>query len=167
MSYFDIDRSNIPRQVTIFDPITGNRAGERTFLSGIENSSGFDGDIIYSPWDNWQNFFSFSFLETQLVSDETNPAREGGQLGGAPGTQLSFLSRYSFNEGPLDGFAVGMGVTYMQEVTNMFARYNIDYKDYDLTLMFNIHNLFDVDKVERNQAFLEARTFKGGVRIGF
>jgi len=189
MSYFSIDRSNIPRQVTIFDPITGNRAGERTFLSGLENSSGFDGDIVYSPWDNWQNFFSFSFLNTELVSDETNPAREGGQLGGAPGTQLSVISRYNFSDGPLEGFAVGMGVTYMQEVdrsgftnlpdvprgrysdemyvTNLFCRYNIDYKDYDLTLMFNIHNLFDIDAVERNQSFLEARTFKGGVRIGF
>ena len=188
-SFFDIERSNIPRLIIFSDPITNVRAGERAVLSGKENVNGFDGDIIFSPWENWQNFLSFSFLDTELVNDETNPAREGGNLGGAPGTQLSFFTHYSFNEGPLEGFALGGGLTYAEEVdrtgfsnlpdvprgqfsdemyiTNLFARYTFEYKAYDITLLFNIHNLFNIDAVERNNGWLEARTFKGGVRIGF
>ncbi|KAF0093071.1 MAG: TonB-dependent receptor plug [Puniceicoccaceae bacterium 5H] len=127
-----------------------------------EEGTGFDGNIIYSPNDNYQVVFTFSKQNREVVGtgfnlapgyqvdgqgdqvgdeiwtteydvwvyqlgpdafeDPSDPttlkssALNGADLSFVPEYSLRLWNRYNFNEGPLEGLAVGGGVRWNSSI---------------------------------------------------
>lgn len=112
ITYFDTTRENI--QVQLFDGLTGLFTFE---LSGEESSKGVEAEFQFFPTDQFQLLGSYTFLDTEVISDLQRPARVGTELPDAPRDSYRMWAKYSFNKGPLDRFWVGLGYTYTSDMT--------------------------------------------------
>lgn len=110
---FEINQSD---RVLNFSERVGSQS-LTTQLQGAEDTSkGWEIDTTLSPLDNWQIYLSYSEIDTKLT---TVPAGLEPLLGARPEASVKHLfniwTRYSFVNGPLNGFWVGGGANYTGE----------------------------------------------------
>lgn len=111
LTFFDSTRENI--QVSIFNNLT---AGSTFELSGEESSRGIEAEFQLNPNDQLQVIGSYSFLDTEVVSDKQRPDRVGTELAHAPEHSLRLWAKYQVKGGPLDKLWAGLGYLYTSEL---------------------------------------------------
>lgn len=89
----------------------GDRGGNPgDLVAGAEaESKGIEVDVIYQPTENWQILLSYAHNNVE-ITDAVNE----DQIGRAPvegniDDQFSFVTKYAFTEGSLDGLSLGLG----------------------------------------------------------
>lgn len=107
ITYFDTTRENI--QVQIFNGLTGLFTFE---LSGKESSKGVEAEFQFLPTPQIQLLGSYTYLDTEVISDLERPARVGTELPDAPRNSYRLWSKYTFKGGRLDRFWAGVGYSY-------------------------------------------------------
>jgi len=126
-----------------------NNRGDLVSNSSTNKSKGIEADIVFQPTANWQAMLSYA--HNNIDSRQTGHVKD----------QIALLTKYSFTEGPVDGFSIGMGLQYatkaFQGTVNSVERYNPSnfyletfaaYKfkawGYDHRIQLNVKNLTKV-----------------------
>jgi outer membrane receptor protein involved in Fe transport len=139
-------------------------AGERT-------SEGVELEFVFTPSENYQLLFNYTWLATaEITDDPTNPELNGARMGIAPEHTFGFWNKYEFTEGMLEGFSMGLGAKYMGSysaqgptspnqyemdaflIFDMMLRYGFDWREHQIDLTLNIQNLLDEDYYVRPAA---------------
>ncbi|MGJ3243234.1 MAG: TonB-dependent siderophore receptor [Opitutales bacterium] len=115
LTYFDVEKTNIPRS----DP-TDTVPPIRTLLSGEEAARGIEVDLQLQLTENWQALIGYSYLDTEIVSNDDAPAQEGEPFPGVFDQTLKAWTKYTFTDGILDGLSINGGFTSVPERTSSF-----------------------------------------------
>ncbi|MEH3117766.1 MAG: TonB-dependent siderophore receptor [Methylorubrum populi] len=111
---FRILRAN----VAVTDP-TDSRF---SIITGEQRSQGFEGDIAGEILPGWKIIGGIGYLDAQVTRDTT--VAVGNRLPAVPVFSASVWSTYQFQGGPLRGWGLGGGVTYVGErfgdITNTY-----------------------------------------------
>jgi len=108
-AYFSINNSNIVRTISVRD------AGNVTILdsyqvqSGEEHVNGYELSMTGQITPAFSVMANFTHLNHEVASDPEDPARVGQPLYGVFDDNIGLLVKYSFNDGALEGLAVGAG----------------------------------------------------------
>jgi iron complex outermembrane receptor protein len=132
---FEVSNKNIINDITELDPNTGTQVFTKV-QSGIQRSRGFELDVTFQATNNWQNYFSYSYMDAKIIEfsgdDETILSRDPATLNAAEKAnyrnvarfhnaplQMSaphlanFWTRYNFIEGSLKGYSVAGGANWV------------------------------------------------------
>ncbi|MBN1403097.1 MAG: TonB-dependent receptor plug domain-containing protein [Opitutales bacterium] len=128
-----------------------------------QESTGFEVDLVYQPMKNWQIMLSYAHNDVEIKEsvDKT-------QIGRIPNSghiedQLSFLTKYSFEDGPAKGLYIGLGGQwadgafqgYVGDVARYnpstfylesFAGYNFKTFGRKSSIQLNVKNITEVDE---------------------
>jgi len=74
-----------------------------------QESKGFEADLIFQPTKEWQVVLSYANNDQKVV-ESTNKASIGQSTSGHIKDQYALVTKYSFTEGQMKGFAVGIGL---------------------------------------------------------
>jgi outer membrane receptor protein involved in Fe transport len=159
-AYFSINNSNIVRTISLRD------AGNVTILdsyqvqSGEEHVDGFELSVTGQITPSLSVMANYTHLNHEVASDPEDPARVGQPLYGVFDDNVGLLVKYSFNNGALDGLAVGAGYKFVSDgvaqpflanqiivfpgyhTYDLFASYRFG-RDDDYLLRLNARNLTD------------------------
>ncbi len=108
VSYFSTDLTGLLRS----DPTFISIGFGNTFASGVENSSGLDVDLLFTPKPNWQAMLGLTFLETEVVSNTQQPQLKGLPTVNAADFYATFWTKYSFGPEVGKGLWVGGGASH-------------------------------------------------------
>jgi iron complex outermembrane receptor protein len=183
-SFFRNDRTNIRRQVSIFDQ-TGAQTGFETTVSGLERAEGVDFDLVWSPTRSWQIVLAGSYTDGEVLSDDEAPENIGRIPPELSKYQAAVWTRYRFSEGPWAGFAIGGGFNYSEgtvlEAQNdrrprvsddmglfdFFASYAFKTFGRDSSVALNVSNVFNKEGLQRDKRFNAARQIRTTYNIRF
>ena len=118
-AFYRIDKTNVRR--TDSGAVVEGRNG--VFLSDGERSEGFELDLIYSPLSNFQMIFAYSYNDARILEDGITggtPDLDGDGIADTVGLPLrasspnsaGLFGKYTIDDGPLDGFALGGGLQW-------------------------------------------------------
>lgn len=164
---FDIKKQNV---INTFNCPLGTCAEQL----GSEESKGVELEVDANPLPNWQISGGYSYLDA-TVTGSNIPQQVGARLTNVPKNNAHIWTRYDFEEGPLNGFGVGLGVSYTGDragllptakssdtlilpaytTTDLALYYRVN-KTVDLT--FKVTNLFD-------ERYYESTGFSGAIQI--
>lgn len=140
-------------------------------LSGLARSEGWETDLVVSPMRNFQFTLSYSEIwEAKTVRAE-DVRQQGVRMQGAPDSQFSIWSKYTFLRGPLQRVYVGAGTRYTGTTrihpswespidakpywyTDFTAGWPLRFGRVQAELVANVKNVFD--KFYFNQTFRPA-----------
>jgi iron complex outermembrane receptor protein len=112
LTYYDLERGNLAYRDTLREATTGKNP---YFLYGnTESSKGFEGEINWSPVDNYQLILALNHFTEAKVTKSNDPTRVGTALNYNPDTSYTLWNRYEFRTGPLKGLAIGAGLRYSE-----------------------------------------------------
>ncbi len=112
LTYYDLERGNLAYRDTLREAATSKSP---YFLYGnTESSKGFEGEINWSPVDNYQLILALNHFTEAKVTKSNDPTRVGTALNYNPDTSYTLWNRYEFRTGPLKGLAVGAGLRYSE-----------------------------------------------------
>ncbi|MBT8766277.1 TonB-dependent receptor [Metapseudomonas boanensis] len=126
-------------------------------LAGEQRVQGVELGATGKITDRWNVFANYTFLDSETIKSEVDPAREGQALGNTPPHSFNLWSTYELPE----GWTLGYGARYVSErnvssstraklddywVHNAMVGYKVNE---NLDLQLNVNNLFDEDYVER------------------
>ena len=141
------------------DQLTDQTGGLGDYVDGAETESkGFEADFVFQPTRNWQVLMSYAHNNIE-ISKHVNAALVGTKPYSGPiDDQFSFLSKYTWTDGPAQGLSLGLGgqiagKAYQDTINGVdrynpsteylefFAGYNFEFLGYQATLRFNAKNL--------------------------
>lgn len=108
LAYFEIERKNIITREPSNDPRFPDESIEVQGASEV--SKGIDFDLIYSPLDSLQIVLGYAYIESEVALGLEDVYEN---TVGVPDHNLSIWSKYSANDGWLEGFSAGFGVNYL------------------------------------------------------
>lgn len=112
VTYYDLERGNLAFRDSVREAAT---AKSPYFIYGnTESSKGFEGEINWSPVDNYQVIVAANHFTKAAVTKSNDPARVGTALNYNPDTSFTIWNRYEFRDGPAKGLALGAGVRYSE-----------------------------------------------------
>lgn len=79
---------------------------------GGERSRGFEIEFNGSPLPGWQLTGGYAHINARVTSSNI-AVQNGARLTNAPGDTFNVWSRYDFQEGALENFGLGVGVSYI------------------------------------------------------
>lgn len=123
----------------------------------VQEAKGFDVDIAIQPTPNWQVLFSYANNDQEVV-EAVDASTIGQSTPMHIKNQFSALTKYTFDDGPAEGLALGLGVQssgkQLQDYTQGVARYNpstfyleafaayrFEFLGYDAVVQLNARNL--------------------------
>ncbi|MCF7686961.1 MAG: TonB-dependent siderophore receptor [Cephaloticoccus sp.] len=184
LSVFDIKKVNIVRQDG--DRRNNDPLGRLWFIaSGQERSQGYEADIIMTPVDNYQMTVSYAYIDAYVVSNADAPAEEGNQLGEAPTHNFAWWNKYTFSQGPLNGFYVGAGLTSRSkskldsQVVNLTVSYpsytavdvvvgyKHEAKKYPWEVAVRLNNATNELYMARNRSYADGRNVQVTAKLHF
>jgi iron complex outermembrane recepter protein len=184
LSIFDIRKVNIVRQDG--DRRNSDPLGRLWFAaSGEERSTGWEADIIMTPFENYQTTLSYAYIDAYVVANADAPAEEGNQIGEAPLHNFAWWNKYTLGSGPLKGFFVGAGITSRSkskldsQVVNLTLSYPsytavdlvVGYKAaearYPWEVTLRLNNATDETYFARNRSYADGRNFQATAKISF
>ncbi|MEX0324907.1 MAG: TonB-dependent siderophore receptor [Puniceicoccaceae bacterium] len=135
-------------------------------VGGESQTRGMELDFIYTPVPSMQVVFSYAWMwQAEVLDNETAPEQEGNRLANAPEHSGSIWTKYSFEEGLLEGFSIGMGAKYKDRVwlkiqpdrntfqappyvvVDALIEYNTTIRGVDTRFALNVTNLFDKEYI--------------------
>jgi len=106
LAFFDIEKQN----VAVADPDVPGAS----ILTGEEESTGFEFDLIGGVTDNWQFIANYSYKDSE-ISEETDPELLGKRLPNVARHRGRIWTRYRVPGGALRNLKLGAGVTAVGE----------------------------------------------------
>ena len=169
VAYFDIDRTNILQSNPLPEPPADEPIA---FLSGLENSTGYEAQIFYTPTPDSQFILSYAHNDAKIV-ESLIPGAEGLRLDQSAKNAVSVTGRHSFGD---TGFFVGGNWLYRQgriqqfsivrrewayqkgySTANVFAGYNTEIAGRNHTFRLNVQNALDGLYYDRTETFALGR----------
>lgn len=182
ISYFDIELTNI----AFFEPDTSGQGGfGRTLLDGLRTAKGVEFEFFLNPTPNWSMQFAYSFIDSAIAQSNAFPERVGQSLPNAPDNKLSLWTKYTFTEGPLNGFYVSGGYLWRDEMAPLGAGpeilliratkkldMSVGYikrldEDKTVTLSFFVDNVTDQTYFDSYQSIGFPRTWRFSIAYDF
>jgi iron complex outermembrane receptor protein len=120
LAYFNIDQRDFAQ---------GNGKGDNGEAiyenAGKVKNTGFEVEMQGKIMPNWSYVANYTYLDQKLVKDQ-KPEYEGRRMWGVPHHQASLWTHYAFEEGILNGVALGLGYRYFGSTTMNYntAQYN-------------------------------------------
>jgi len=171
IAYFDIDRTNILQN----NPLPASQRPPEepvAFLSGLENSTGYEAQIFYTPSPSSQFILSYAHNDAKI--EETLIAgAQGLRLDQSAKNAVSITGRHTFGD---TGFFVGGNWLYRQgriqqfsivrrewayqrgySTANVFAGYNTEIAGRNHTFRLNVQNALDGLYFDRTETFALGR----------
>ncbi|MBX3738565.1 TonB-dependent siderophore receptor [Oleiharenicola sp. Vm1] len=111
VTYFDTTRENI--QVQVFNGLTGTTTFE---LSGEEQAKGVEVEFQYFPSNQFQLVGSYSYMDTEVISDNQRPARVGTELPDTPRNSYRLWAKYTLDKGPFKRAWIGVGYLFTDKM---------------------------------------------------
>lgn len=188
LTYFQTERSNIPRRRDIADDPSTPEDEQFSFfvLSGLEESTGIEFEVVWDITDNWQLLFNGTFMDAEIVSNEADPIFEGTTPQDIVEDSLNFHTIYRFEEGIMKGVEIGGGgywhdeshtegnyerrnvVTDDHYIVDFWIKKRVRLNEKDLTLALNVDNLFDKEEyVKKQEVFGPDRRVRLSARMDF
>jgi len=169
VAFFDIDRTNILQNNPLPEPPADEPIA---FLSGLENSTGYEAQIFYTPTPQTQ--LILSYLHNDAKIEETLIAgAQGLRLEQSAKNSVSVTGRHTFGD---TGFFVGGNWLYRQGpiqqfsivrrewafqggylTANVFAGYNTEIAGRTHTFRLNVQNALDGLYYDRTETFALGR----------
>lgn len=122
-AYFDIKKQNTLNTTTSAnDPTCPASVGTCSFPIGGERSKGYELEVSANPIDGWSMSMGYTHTAARISKSNVrglNDAgvlvniQEGARLTNAPDDTFNLWTRYDFQDGPLNGLGVGVGVAYV------------------------------------------------------
>ena len=110
-SVYQVERANIPRRDVPREILTG--ISPIYILGGLERTSGFEIDMIYTPARNLQLIGSYSYnWERETIASTGDVRQVGVPLENVPEQTSNLWGKYTFKEGTLQNLSLGLGATY-------------------------------------------------------
>ncbi|MFO1447974.1 MAG: TonB-dependent receptor [Opitutaceae bacterium] len=110
LTYYDLERGNLAYRDSVREASTSKSP---YFVYGnTESSKGFEGEINWSPNDQYQLIFAVNHFSEAKVTKSNDVTRVGTPLNYNPDTSYTLWNRYEFRSGPLKGLAVGAGLRH-------------------------------------------------------
>ena len=169
VAYFDIDRTNILQSNPLPSPPDDEPIA---FLSGLENSTGYETQIYYTPTSETQIVLSYAHNDAKIV-DSLIPGAEGLRLDQSAKNAVSITGRHSFadtgffvggnwlyREGPIQQFSIVRREWAFQKgysTANVFAGYNTEIAGRNHTFRINVQNALDGVYYDRTETFALGR----------
>ncbi len=126
-------------------------------LAGEQRVQGLELGATGKVTDRWNVYANYTFLDSETLKSEIDPAREGQALGNTPPHSFNLWTTYELPQ----GWTLGYGARYVSE-RNVSSSTQAKLDDYwlhnamvgykvsdNLDLQLNVNNLFDEDYVER------------------
>jgi iron complex outermembrane receptor protein len=176
---FRIDRTGIPRRPDD-DPTTIYYV-----FGGLERSEGFEFDYVIQPTLGWQIYGGYTYLDATVISAD-NPVDVGSLLPYVPKHKFSVLSKYTFQDGRLEGLYLGIGYIYQAQQQGVYGGNNATFivpdwwkTDFligwktvlwgkDVSFDLKVENFTDEEYIaNRLQGYGEPRAFDFKVKIAF
>ncbi len=188
VSYFDQERNNISRRITIpDDPDTPEDEFELfNEASGLEGSKGVDYTVFYNPTENTQIMLNGAHFDGEVLSNNQNPDQVGLDLANSPENSVSVWASHSLSEGSLKGLTFGLGYRYSEGTTvdtrfnrrflitddittvDLLLKYETEIQGRATTFSLKVDNLLDEEnKIETAGNFLTPLEVKGSVKFKF
>ncbi|MEZ5278493.1 MAG: TonB-dependent siderophore receptor [Opitutaceae bacterium] len=184
LSFYEIQKENIvriDRDAQAADPPV-----LQYVASGTEKSRGVELDFVYQPDEKYQLVLSYSYIDDAYVVSNTDaPETEGMRLPSAPENSISIWNKYTFRDGPFDGFFVGAGIVHRDEsflssspndvniTTPSFERidllvgYSGVVRDYPFRIEVKANNVTDELYNERQDIIAPGRNFLASLKVFF
>lgn len=175
---YDVKRRNVPQP----DP---ENPGFR-IQTGEDESKGVEFTLMATPVEAWQVVLSYANVRNQIISDPTRPFNVGQRSGNIPRHQGSLWNRYRFQDGPLQGLGIGVGILYVGERRgnpNLADRPGLRSPSYvrvdsnitmpvnigkhRFTLGFMVNNLLDKEYLRSFSGWGERRNYAASVTYRF
>jgi iron complex outermembrane receptor protein len=169
VAYFDIDRTNILQNNPLPEPPPDEPIA---FLSGLENSTGYEAQIFYTPTPDSQFILSYAHNDAK-IAESLIPGAEGLRLDQSAKNAVSVTGRHTFGD---TGFFVGGNWLYRQgriqqfsivrrewayqkgySTANVFAGYNTEIGGRTHTFRLNVQNALDGLYYDRTETFALGR----------
>ena len=115
LALFDIQKTNTLAVAACNADVPGTCSQQ----VGGERSKGYEWEVDAHPTDNWQVLLGFAHANAKVSRSnnaKTSPLVDS-RLTNAPLNSAHIWSRYDFAEGPLKNFGVGVGVTYVSDIS--------------------------------------------------
>ncbi len=130
---FQIEQKDRVVTFNRIDPVTGTTVGN-DLQGSIDISEGFEFEVTLSPLDNWQIYLSGSNID--ITVDEVSEAALLPTVGTRPEASVKHLynlwTRYSFRNGPLNGFWIGGGFNHTGDKVQRLQNQNLILPSYTL-----------------------------------
>ena len=130
---------------------------------------------------------SYAYLDSEVVSDDSDPRNEGRTVVDTPKHSFSMLSRYTFENGNfLNGTTLGAGVTYSgvmfpesrfnrrfaqtdkNTIANLFISKAFSLNNgSEIFTQVNFDNIFDEKGISRAHMWVEPQEVKFTVRYSY
>ena len=83
----------------------------------MEEAEGFELELAYRPRDNWDILLNLGYVDSQTTNGLAEVTRQldvrpGTPIPSVPDLTVSIWTRYNFQDGPLNGFYIGGGITH-------------------------------------------------------
>ena len=170
---FKIEKDSVVR--TDWNPLLNNGAGANETVITADESTGFEMEVFYNPFENWSTVLAYSYIDAKVVG-AISPELQGLRLEGATPHRLTFFNSYKFEEGSLSGLRLGGGLVWADgpiqqfgtaanafviedgyTTVDLFARYSTKIYDTPVTFGVNIDNATDEVFVRSRAALNEKR----------
>ncbi|MGD2179871.1 TonB-dependent siderophore receptor [Lusitaniella coriacea] len=135
VAYFNITKQNIatpdPNARTLFNAF---------IAAGEQNSQGFEFDLRGQLTPGWDFIASYSYTDAKVTEDTVIPV--GNRLIGIPEHSLSLWTKYTIQEGSLEGLGFGLGLNYAsQRQGDLNSSFQLDdYLIANAAIYYNIEN---------------------------
>lgn len=183
VSIFDIHKTGIVRQDVERrenDPDNGLWFA----ASGEERSRGVEVDMVLTPIDNYLVTLSYAYIDAYVVSNADDPSSEGNPLGETPEHNFALWQKYSFDDGPLNGFFIGLGINARSSsaINSQAVNQTYEYPGYtvfDLAVGYKsiherpwevavrLNNVTDEFYFSRNKFYANGRNIQATAKIRF
>lgn len=112
ITYYRLERGNLAYNDTVKQAAT-LRSPYFTF-GNTESSKGLEGEINWSPTDNYQLIVAYNHFTEAKVTKTNDPARLGAPLNYNPPTSYTVWNHYEFKSGDLKGLGLGAGLRHSE-----------------------------------------------------
>ncbi|MAO84186.1 MAG: hypothetical protein CMH50_09955 [Myxococcales bacterium] len=169
VAFFDIDRTNILQSNPLPEPPADEPIA---FLSGLENSTGYEAQLFYTPTPETQLILSYVHNDAKI--EETLIAgAQGLRLDQSAKNAVSITGRHTFGdtgffvggnwlyrEGPIQQFSIVRREWAYQKgysTANVFAGYNTEIAGRTHTFRLNVQNALDDTYYDRTETYALGR----------
>ena len=142
-------------QLTRQNVATADLASPGFYLvTGEQRSRGVEFDGRFSPFAGWELTTAYAYTDARITRDNSLPV--GQRTNGVPYHAISFWTKYTFQDGPLQGFGAGAGgryysaqsgdethVTYFEIPPYGLVDFALYYTRGPFTAQLNLNNAFD------------------------
>lgn len=110
ITYYNLERGNLAYNDVAKQALTGR--SPYYIFGNTESSKGLEGEINWSPVDNYQLIVAYNHFTEAKVTKTNDPTRLGAPLNYNPPTSYTVWNRYEFKKGVLKGLAFGAGLRH-------------------------------------------------------